>query len=71
MGTAVLARGYSGRSVILATHFHPAPRLRTTGAIRLLTLHAYKVWTETTLPLPKHPNTRVDVPSVTERSVAK
>jgi hypothetical protein len=36
MGTAVLARGYRGRGVILATHFHPAPRLRISGAIRLL-----------------------------------
>ena len=41
------------------------------GAIGLNPLHAFKTWTGTTLPLPNHPTTRVDVPSVTDRSVVK
>ena len=71
MGTAVLARGYSGCGVILVTHFHLAPRLRMSGAIGLTPLHAFKAWTGTALPLPNHSTTRVDVPSVTDRSVVK
>ena len=39
----------SGWGVQLTTHMHLLQRLRMTGAITLLPLHAFKVWTETIL----------------------
>jgi hypothetical protein len=43
--------GYSGWGVKLTTHLHLVPRLRMIGAMPLLPLYAFMVWTETTLPL--------------------
>ena len=51
VGTGVLPRGYSGRSVKLTAHLHLVPRLRMSGAIPLLPLYAFRVWTGKTLPL--------------------
>jgi hypothetical protein len=39
------SRGYSGRGVDLTTRHHPVPSLRMSGAIPLLPLYSFTVWT--------------------------
>ena len=42
-----LLLGWSGRGVMLATHLHPALRLRMSSAVPLLLLYAFMAWTGT------------------------
>jgi hypothetical protein len=52
MHTAILSQRKNGRGVKLTTDLHLVPRLRMSGAIPLLSLHAFIAWTEGTLDLP-------------------
>jgi hypothetical protein len=45
------SRGKSGRDVKFTTHHHSVQRLRMSGAIPLLPLHAFMMWTDTILLL--------------------
>jgi len=48
MGTVVLSQGYSSWSMMLTTQLHLTPRLIKSGAIPLLPLYVFMVWTGTT-----------------------
>jgi len=47
---SLLFGGYRGQGVKLTTHLHLVPRLRTSGAIILFSLHVFMVLTGTSLP---------------------
>jgi hypothetical protein len=49
-GTRVITRKYNGRGVKFISQLHPMPRSRMSGAMPLLLLFAYMVWTRTALP---------------------
>jgi hypothetical protein len=51
MGTLVLSHRQSGQEVKITTHLHLVLRLRMNGAIPLLPLYSFMVWTGKTLPL--------------------
>jgi hypothetical protein len=44
MGTRVLSRRLSGRSVKITTHLHLVTKSRISGAIPLLPLYAFMAW---------------------------
>jgi hypothetical protein len=48
VGTGTLTRGHIGQGVKLNTHIHLVPRLRMSGAVPLLPLHAFITWTSKT-----------------------
>jgi hypothetical protein len=52
MGTGIFPGGLNGRSVKLTTHLHLAPKLRMSGAERLIPLYTLMTRAGTTLPLP-------------------
>jgi hypothetical protein len=54
LGTGLHSLGKSGRSMKFTTHFHLLPRLRMSGAVLLLPLHAFMTWTGTFLLCTSH-----------------
>jgi hypothetical protein len=51
MGVSVLSREQSGRGLKLTTHLHTVPRLRMSGDIPLVPLHAVMVLAASILTL--------------------
>jgi hypothetical protein len=54
VGTGVFSTWSIGQGVKLNTRLHLVTRLGVSGAVRLLPLHAFMVWTGTTVLLPFH-----------------